>query len=144
METVQDEFKLLMKERIAPKLRELGFKGSGQNFNLPSESHWALIGFQKSMFSDSQELKFTINIFVVGKNEWDTARSERSYFPAKPSPTTKWGIGWERRIGFLLPEKCDHWWSMKVNSNFETISGQVVEYIAKYALPAMREQMQSA
>jgi len=144
METVQDEFKLLMKERIAPRLRELGLKGSGQNFNLPSESHWSLIGFQKSMFSDSQELKFTINIYVIKRKEWEKVRSERSYFPVKPNPTTKWGIGWERRIGSLLPEKCDHWWTMKLNGNLEYISGQVVEYIAKYVLPAMHEQMQSA
>jgi hypothetical protein len=144
METVQDKFKLLMKELIAPKLRELGLKGSSQNFYLPSESHWALIGFQKSMFSDSQELKFTINIYVVNKSEWNSARSERSYFPAIPTPTTKWGIGWERRIGFLLPEKCDHWWAMKLNSNLERVSDEVIEYITKYALPAMREQLQSA
>lgn len=144
METVQDEFKLLMKDRIAPKLRELGFKGSGQNYSLPSDAYWALVGFQKSMFSDSHELKFTINILVVNKNEWEKARSERSYFPAKPNPTTKWGIGWERRIGFLLPEKCDHWWSMELNSNLENISGQVVESVAKYVLPAIHEQMQSA
>ena len=144
METVQEKFKLLMKERIAPRLREHGLKGSGQNFYLPSESHWALIGFQKSMFSDSLELKFTINIYVVNKNEWENARSKRSYFPVKPTPTTKWGLGWERRIGFLLPERCDHWWSMKSNSNLENISGQVIEYIVKYALPAIHKPLQSA
>ena len=144
MESVQTKFKLLMKERIAPRLREDGLKGSGQNYYLPSESHWALIGFQKSMFSDSHELKFTINLYVVNKNEWEKARKERSYFPAKPTPTTKWGIGWERRIGFLLPERCDHWWSMEANSNLEKISDQVINFIVKYALPAINEQLNHA
>lgn len=143
METVQEKFKLLMKERIAPRLREHGLKGSSQNFYLPSESHWALLGFQKSMYSDSLELKFTINLFFVNKREWNRARSKKSYFPAKPTPTTKWGLGWEQRIGFLLQENCDHWWTMKYNSNLEHLSNQVIDYIVKYALPAIHEQLQN-
>ena len=133
-----------MKERIAPRLREHGLKGSGQNYYLPSKSHWALIGFQKSMFSDSHELNFTVNLYVVNKNEWENARKERSYFLAKPTPTTKWGIGWERRIGFLLPERCDHWWSMESDSDLDIISDQVVELMVKYALPAINDQLNRA
>jgi hypothetical protein len=133
-----------MKDRIAPRLRECGLKGSGQNYYLPSKSHWALIGFQKSMFSDYSELKFTVNLYVVNKNDWENARKEKSYFPVKPTPTTKWVIGWERRIGFLLPERCDHWWSMENNSNLDMISDQVVEFMVKYALPAVNEQLNRA
>ena len=144
METVQEIFKALLKEDIAPRLRGQGLKGSGQNFSVPSDSHWVLIGFQKSIFSDSRELKFTINLYVVNKQEWEDVRSERSYYPAKPTPTTRWGIGWSRRIGSLLPERCDHWWSLNSTSNLEDISNEVIEFIVKYALPAIHEQLQSA
>jgi hypothetical protein len=44
METAQNTFKRMMREQVAPKLRVLGFKGSGQKFVLASDSHWALLG----------------------------------------------------------------------------------------------------
>ena len=144
MKTVQEIFKSLLKEMIAPRLREEGLKGSGQNYAIPSDNYWALIGFQKSMFSDSQEINFTINLYVVNKQEWEKARVERSYFPAKPTSTTQWGIGWSRRIGFLFPERSDHWWTLNMTTDLGKLSDQVIESIVKLAVPAMNEEMKNA
>ena len=144
METVQEKFKLLLKERIAPRLRENGLKGSGQNFYIPSEGYWALMGFQKSMFSDSIDLRFTINLYIVTKDEWEIARSTKSYYPKKPTPTTKWSEGWHKRIGQLMPEKTDHWWRLTSSTDLRSLSKEVITAIEIYGLPEMQERINQA
>jgi hypothetical protein len=39
METALDIFRVMMREEIAAELRRMGFKGSGQSFTLPLETH---------------------------------------------------------------------------------------------------------
>jgi len=144
MGTVQEKFKELLKNSLAPALRENGLKGSGQAYSIKSDEYWALIGLQKSMYSDSQGLKFTINVYVVSKSEWEDGRSKYSYFPQKPSANTKWQIGWSERIGTLMPSKLDHWWEYNSQTNESELVQQVVETISKYAVPAMQSRMQNA
>ena len=144
MDTVQDKFKELLKSSVAPILRENGLKGSGQAYSIKSDENWALIGLQKSMYSDSKGLKFTINLYVVPKQQWDAERERYSYFPQKPSANTKWQIGWSERIGNLMPTKRDHWWQFNNQTNESELARQVVEAILKYAVPAMQAQMKNA
>ena len=144
MKSTQEVFKYLIKEIIGPHLRKIGFKGSGQNYFIPSDSHWSLLGFQKSMFSDSTDLRFTINLYVITKDEWEIARSKKSYYPAKPTPTTKWGEGWHKRIGELMPEKTDHWWRITSSTDLISLSKEVITAIEIYGLPEIQEQIKNA
>jgi hypothetical protein len=59
----------MIREHVAPALREMGFKGSGQNYSLPSETHWVSLWFQKSAYSDALRIRFTVHLLVVGKDE---------------------------------------------------------------------------
>ena len=144
MSTVQEKFKELLKDTVAPALRENGLKGSGQEYSIKSDDYWALIGLQKSMYSDAQGLKFTINIYVVSKQQWDDGRERYSYFPKKPSPNTKWQLGWSERIGMLMPSKLDHWWEFNSRTNEKELAEQVVHAIMEYAVPVMQSRMQNA
>jgi hypothetical protein len=67
MPTAQVVFERMLREEVAPALRELGLRGSGQRFRLPSESHWALLAFQKSQWSDADEIRFTVNVMTVSE-----------------------------------------------------------------------------
>jgi hypothetical protein len=67
MVTAQETYREMMKTQVAPALRGLGFKGSGQNYELPSPGHWAMLGFQKSAWSDASALRFTVNVLVVSR-----------------------------------------------------------------------------
>ena len=144
MESTQELFKTLLKNIVAPQLRKIGFKGSGQNYHIPSESHWLLLSFQKSTFSDSSNLSFTVNLYAITKKEWHKAHSTHSYFPSKPTATTFWGVGWQKRIGRLLPENHDHWWTLTLNTDVQSVSKDVVATIEKYALPAIQEQLKAS
>lgn len=66
-----------LKTLIALCLRAIGFKGSGQNFRLPSDDHWAMLGSQKSTSSDATHVRFTANVLVVSRVAWDAARAEQ-------------------------------------------------------------------
>jgi hypothetical protein len=145
VERAQDAFKRMMQEQVAPALRRLGFKGSGQTFTLPSDTHWALIGFQKSVWGNSHELRFTVNLTVVGKQAWESARVERPFLGARPTANTSYGFPtWRQRIGFLLPERLDLWWPVVAGSSTESAAEEVIAAIRDYALPEMNLQVEGA
>lgn len=139
--SVQEQFRNLLKGQIAPLLRAHGLKGSGQSFALPSASHWALIGIQKSTYSNAEQIKFTINLYVVSRSVWTKERELRSYFPPKPTANVSWQVGWSMRIGTLLPGGQDYWWSFDRQTDTVGLVQSVVDAIITKALPVMRQQM---
>ena len=42
--TAQETYGEMLKALVAPGLRAMGFKGSGQNYRVPSDDYWALLG----------------------------------------------------------------------------------------------------
>jgi hypothetical protein len=142
VESAQEAFRRMMSEQVAPKLRALGFKGSGQRFTLPSESHWAILGFQRSAWGDSKKGQFTINLTVVSKEAWEASRTERPYRGAAPQPNAFEGVpAWEERIGSLIPGDLDRWWEVRGGGPTEQVAAEVLSVIEEYALPEMRRQI---
>jgi hypothetical protein len=84
--TAQQAFASMAKNEIAPQLRELGFKGSGQKFRLPSETHLLSLDFQRSAWNDILAVSFTINL---GADPIESALSanETSRSPRRVSAT---------------------------------------------------------
>jgi hypothetical protein len=131
----------MMRDHVAPALRALGFKGTGQVFSLPIDTHYAMLGFQKSRSSSAAEVLFTVNVLVVSKESWKLAREDWS-IPQRPSPNASWGeLAWSRRIGSLLPERQDRWWRLSSSSSAEGVSSEVLMAIRQHVLPAMRERL---
>lgn len=128
---------------IRPRLRALGFRGSGTTFVLPSKSHHALLGLQKSAFSDRDALKFTVNITVAAVAAWEAARTAKPRLPEKPAANTLYGsFIWQSRIGRLLPAGQDHWWWLAADDDWRPVADEVVQAIESFGLPAMKEQLQ--
>lgn len=129
----------MLREHVAPALRRAGFKGSGQRFELPSESVWRILGFQKSTASDASRVKFTVNVTVVDRAAWAQARLARTFLPERPSANVRQGVGWMSRIGKLMPRRDDHWWEIRADEPVEPRAAEVVSAITGYAVPAMEE-----
>jgi hypothetical protein len=142
--TAQTTYAAMVKTEIAPRLRALGFKGSGQVFQLPDEDHWAMIGFQKSTSSDAARVKFTVNVLVVTRAAWVARRAEAPYLGERPSPNVHAGGGWWRRIGELLPDRGDLWWQVESGADTSELAAAVLWAIEDFALPAMRDRMRDA
>ena len=63
--SAQEIFAAMLRDELAPRLRQLGFKGSRQAFLLPDDHRWIQIGFQKSAWSDAGSVRFTANVTVA-------------------------------------------------------------------------------
>jgi hypothetical protein len=140
MRTAQEEFRAMVRRWVGPGLRELGFKGSGQAFWLPSDDFFVVLGFQKSLSSDAARVRFTVNVSVISKAAWENERRERTYLPEKPSANTYYGVPWQKRIGELVPWLAgDPWWSLDAGQGGEDTAAEIVGVIRESVLPAIRE-----
>ena len=134
--TPQQVYDHLMKESFAPALREVGLKGSGGRFELPSEKYWAQLGFQKSAFSDSAALAFTVNLSVIGREVWAEHAAAQPHLGKRPKPSTFYGSWAEQvRIGGLMPSGEDLWWELNRGDDPNAIAKEVVSTLRDVAVP---------
>jgi hypothetical protein len=140
--TAQDTYASMLKDRISPRLREAGLVGSAGRFSLPSDSHWALVGFQKSAFSDRYEVRFTINLVAVKKSDWDQLRLEQPHLAKRPQPTFHHPEpALSMRIGQLVDDGEDKWWRIVPTGDQEPIADEVIRDLTEAGIPWLREQI---
>ena len=132
---IQDAFKELLKDHFAPMMRKLGFKGSGQKYSYPADDYFIQIGIQKSQYSDSERISFTLNIQIIGKEEWNEVRKTRDFYPEKPSANTFYGVGKNERIGLMTPQNLDKWWDYGLDAKELSILDEIRVMIETYVLP---------
>jgi Domain of unknown function (DUF4304) len=131
----------MLRSEVAPRLSELGFKGSGQSYMLADEDAWVLIGFQKFTRSTANEVDFTINVTVASKAVWSEMRRERK-LPEKPSANTFYGtFAWQQRIATLMDADNDVTWSVRAGQPTEPVTEDVVRAIEMYGLPAIESKL---
>jgi Domain of unknown function (DUF4304) len=133
----------MVRDHLAPRLRDLGFRGSGQSWILPSDSAWAVLGIQKSKWSTSETVEFAVNTSVISRAEWDRLRKERPHFGERPRSNMLYGPQvWMRRFRPAEDEKL--WWEIKAQGSVSEIATQVATTIERRVLPAMREAIGQA
>ena len=59
-ETAQTVFSRLLRDLIAPALRDLGFKGSGARYKMTRDEYRIEIEFQKSKWSTRDSVQFDV------------------------------------------------------------------------------------
>lgn len=140
--TAQALYATLVKDLLSPAFRELGFKGSGGQYSLPCPTCWALLALQRSTYSTSAEVRFTINRLVVNKTTWKQQRQEQRHLPDFPKVSTFYGT-WvpQARIGHLTPDGRDRWWRLSSKRDLNPIADEVIHDVREYARPWMRQQL---
>jgi hypothetical protein len=143
--TAQDEFRVLVRDHLGPSLRARGWKGSGANWLRPHPTHWVLIGWQRSSWSDAAALRFTGNLKVIAKDAWDAEGVPAGRVPARPSTSTYWWVGWEERLGEFVPDSGgDRWWSVRPGDDLAAIAREVIGALDAHGLPAIEQQLEHA
>ena len=164
-ETAQEAYKRLLRDAVGPAMRGEGLRGSGSSYVLPDPSSWAQVGFQKSMSSTKDAVRFTVNLKVTDKEwwdeqrrahspmkdtpppgtdrtAWDAERLDRSAYPVRPSATAS-GEGRLERLGQLLPGvEGHHWWSLGAHDAEEVVDDALRALIA-FGLPWLLRQLSS-
>ncbi len=141
--TAQEAYKALLKEHVAPALRDLGFKGSGREFELPSDTHWIQVGLQASTYSSADAVKFTVNLSAVRRDVWQRASSEQQWLGKKPKANTVSGVQGFQRIGKAMPQQQDHWWTLQPSDNLTVLSAEVVGAIRDFGIPALLSRVEA-
>jgi hypothetical protein len=131
--TAQQAFASMAKIEIAPRLRELGFKGSGQKFRLPSDTHLLSLDFQRSAWNDILEVSFTINL-SAGLIDSASIANEVPQSPRRL-------YSHDERLGFLSHGR-DHWWKVPADGPTLSIAVEVIHDIRELGIPWLREQTQ--
>jgi hypothetical protein len=131
----------MLREQVGPRLRELGFRGSGGSYLLPDDRWWALIGFQKDRYSDARLVRFTVNVAAADKAVWAAARNREPWLPARPSGNTNYPVGECIRIGQVLPTRVDTWWAVPAGAATQALADEVVGVIRDHALPWIHERV---
>ncbi len=144
-DTAKDAYTSLMRDRIAPALHEEGFRGSGQVFTLPSESHFVLLGFLRRRVSDRQRVLFTVNVSAIDRDAWMTATAEKPALGERPDANTFYGTWAEQsRIGRLLPgAEGDKWWEVTPAASLDPLADDVLGALTSYALPWLRSHLEA-
>lgn len=142
--TAQEAYALLVKEHLSPAMRGLRFKGSRGSYRWPSEDCWALLGLQKSAFSDRDEVRFTANLFVIRRDDWGRLRQGGSSYPAIPTAGTHWGgTSSHERVTMLMTEDySDRWWILPPDANLPTLAAVVMDAIVRYGVPWLIEELE--
>lgn len=132
-------YRALMKDHLAPGMRELGFKGSNGSFVRPSPRHWVTIGFQRTPYGSAEGTSFTINLAVTSKEVWARKRAESPVLGERPSANTFDidGSQWTARIGDVLPGGADRWWAVRPGRPDPALVDEVLDAIRSYAIPAL-------
>ncbi|HEY2795207.1 MAG TPA: DUF4304 domain-containing protein [Micromonosporaceae bacterium] len=145
MSAIQNVYRLMLRDQVAPELRGLGLKGSGGLYRLDTDDCWARLGFQSSRYNTGETMRFTVNLCVVSRLVWESARRELPHLPPQPSPTFAYVGGrratWHCRIGACMPGGQDLWWSLTSEKQVVELSGEVVAAVRDFGLPELRKRL---
>jgi len=134
-----DAYNAMLKDTVGPRMRELGFRGSGGVYTRPDPDYFIRVGFQKSVYGSRQHVKFTLNLSAISKAQWGHARTDRTNLPKEPAANTFYGLEhWQRRINLLMPaQERPPWWELTPQTDTPTLAREVLLAIERYALPAI-------
>ena len=141
--TAQSVYATMLRLGVAPRLRALGFLGSGSKYLLPSPEWWQIVAFQKDRHSDPEHVRFTVNLTIANKAAWSADREYEPSLPVSPSGNTTYYFDTERliRLGELLPPRHeDRWWDVIPGVPTDPVAELVTSAIERYGLAWLRTE----
>jgi Domain of unknown function (DUF4304) len=113
--TARERYEAMVRDELAPWLRERGFKKRRQRFRRSDDAGWQVVALQASQWSSADDLRFTINLWVG--------------VPELPGDAQI-----EERIGELIDGE-DRWWTVDADTDTESLGAELRTLLAEHALP---------
>src|SRR4051812_45735763 len=107
MATARELYDAMIRERIAPTLREHGFRKQRNRFARAEAGGWQVIDFQASQFGSRDKVHFTIN---VGTAYPELRRDDEAWTDEHSPP--EYDLHVRERIAWLMGEDRDKWWAV--------------------------------
>ncbi len=129
----------LLFQRLLQDLKPIAdanrLKRRGQNFICQSSECWGVIHFQKSRFSGLEEKSFTINLAIAAKR----ILAHQGIITNTPPPA--YACHWTIRIGALMADKKDKWWTVSEESNYSMVESDVEKAFSELAIPIITSHL---
>ena len=109
---LENRLKTILKMKITPQLKELGFKKNQLIYSRNINEMCLLVDIQKSQWNNKSEMRFTMNcgVYIPGILPVYANISE----PQKPKIEH---CSCSIRIGMLTPDKKDIWWKINLDES---------------------------
>jgi hypothetical protein len=141
VDTAQAAFKIMLRDQIAPALRQMGFKGSGNNYEMFRGEHRIVIQLQRSKFSTRDSVQFDANVSVVHPPtiELFSKENERARQQGKDLEV---GGGYNNRLNNLAGRNTYGFpWIVKPDEPSEPVAYDFIDCIRQYFLPVIEEEI---
>jgi len=141
-ETAQDAYKALLRTRIAPGLRTMGFKGSGNSFSMVRGDYGVGVNFQKNKWSTRDSVTFDVNLSVV--HQANNESFERENVVARrlgkeiEVPTSG---NFFTRLSKLGQPKENFPWAVTRGGSNDEVALDVLDAIRVHFLPKVEEEL---
>ena len=109
-------------------LRPHEFRRVGQRYGRHTDRCWHVIGVQKSRYSDSGEVRFTLNFGVTSKALMEFRGADVSKMPLD------WSCPIRCRIGEFMGQD-DVWWALKDRTEFQSSFEAISICLSEKAIP---------
>ena len=119
---------------ITPALMKLGYTKVRNSFYISHDGNWGIINFQLSQKSGFSQKLFTVNVGIASKRILAFLGFQTSN--RKPGI---WDTQFRMRLGHLLPENKDVWWSLDQDTNIESMGRFIQDLVVIYALPTVEK-----
>src|SRR5262249_52151371 len=100
-----------------------------------SGSNYALINFQRSVKSNSSTVVFTLNVGVSSGRLLRFSGRQVGFKPAIED------CHWRLRVGDLLQEAGDKWWTVDLNTPLQPLADLITEVLVNKAVPEIEKHV---
>lgn len=147
--TAQEHFNTMVKEHVAPFMKQQGFKKSGTSWGLRGSELWGVVALQRNRHSTSEVIEFWLTLGV----SFDVLNDHLG-FPVPPErvpPSSN--MQWHTTLELLTPVdmptefptelRCldDHKrWVLRDDSDIDPLGQEIVTVMQTVAAPAIRRR----
>jgi hypothetical protein len=143
--TAQDVFKMMLQQQIAPALREMGFKGSGNSYKMSRDDYRIEIQLQRSKWSTRDSIQFDANVSVLHSPtiELFNEANRRARQQAKAIESMGGGGGgFHDRLNSLARRNALGFpWIVRPDEPSEPVAHDFIEAVRDYFLPVIEEEV---
>ncbi len=137
-----EAFRLMLRDRIGPALREAGFKGSSPTWTFTaSRGDLALVNVQRSRWSPPGEVRFAVNLSVLPEPWWRWCQQAGLAGAPSSKPKEYHGL-WRHRLrprspSVTAPGTAGGWWIVRDAASAAAAADDVIAGLRDEALPTL-------
>lgn len=127
------QFRLFISS-LGARLTAAGFKRKGSSFYIKRDCNVGILNVQKSRWNTKEQISFTINVGIFCNRIAQFVDGVENDHPCV------WDCHLKQRIGFLMPDKKDMWWSL-TSEEAPGLREQVASLVSDIAIPYVQNHM---